>query len=90
MTEMDEIPYNFEQFPKRLQARIKKIATEQACSIDEAVQGLWGSFLAMVDSGQPELTGFAKIVQDTRYPSGKKPPVRKGKKQPPTKPKGKK
>jgi BMFP domain-containing protein YqiC len=61
---MKEIKYSFEEFPKDLQERIQGIAERQLRSVDEVVQGLWDSYLAMVSSGKPELTGLAKEIQE--------------------------
>ncbi len=85
---MDKIAYNFDEFPARLKTRIQKIAAQRKCSVDNVVRGLWDSFLAMVESGKPELTGFAKEIQEARRLAKAKPSKKKAAR--PTKPKGKK
>lgn len=68
---MKEIKYCFEDFPKDLQERIRGIAAQRSCTVDEIVQGLFDSYVAMISSGKPELTGLAKEIQD--FEQGDKP-----------------
>jgi hypothetical protein len=61
---MPAIKYSFDQFSASKQERIKEIAAFRKCTIDEVVQGLWDSYVSMMVSGDPDLTGFAKEVQE--------------------------
>lgn len=63
---MNRIEYDFEQFPEPLQTRIQAIAAQRGCSVDEVIEGLWDSFIMMMESGRPELTGLAKELQQAQ------------------------
>jgi hypothetical protein len=63
---MSEIGYDFDSFPEPLRTRIATIARQRGCSVDEVMQGLWLSFVTIVESGMPELTGLAKEIQEAQ------------------------